>query len=147
MDMHCFIWLANYYCKFVNRFANLAAPLTALCSPLGSFHWGQMEQCSFDTLKRALTAAPVLQVWDSSLAMLLITDASKLAVGSILEQPDDQGAWHPVAYESRKLTILERSYPPHSLELLAVVHSLSAFHLYLLDNHSSFKQTTPASSG
>ena len=54
-------------------------------------------------------------------------------MGSILEQPNNQGAWHPVAYESTKLTILEHSYPPHSLELLAVVHSLRAFHQYLLD--------------
>ena len=92
-----------------------------------------MEQCSFDTLKRALTAALVLLVWDSSRTTRLITNSSELAVGSILEQPDNQGAWHPVAFESRKLTIQERSYPPHCLELLAVVHSLCAFRLYLLD--------------
>ncbi len=41
-----------------------------------------------------------------------------------LEQPDDAGAFHPVAFESRKLTLPERSYPPHLLELLAVVHAL-----------------------
>ena len=80
-----------------------------------------------------LTAALVLWVWDSSQATLLITYASKLAVGSILEQPNYQGAWHPVAYESCKLTILERSCPPHSLELLGVVHSLCSFCLYILD--------------
>ena len=131
--MRLFVGLANYYSKFVDRLANLAAPLTALCSPRPSFHWGKMEQSSFDALKRALTAALVLRVWDSSLAMWLITDASKLAVGSILEPPDDQGAWHPVAFESRKLTIQEHSYPPHCLELLAVVHSLCAFRQYLLD--------------
>jgi len=132
-DVRRFVGLANYYRKFVDRFANLAAPLTALCSPRARFHWGETEQRSFDALKRALTAAPVLRVWDSSRATRLITDASELAVGSILEQPDDQGAWHPVAFESRKLTIQERSYPPHRLELLAVVHSLRAFRPYLLD--------------
>ena len=90
--MRRFVGLANYYSKFVNRFANLAAPLTALCSPRARFHWGATEQRSFNTLKRALTAAPVLRVWDSSGATRLITDASELAVGSILEQPDNQGA-------------------------------------------------------
>ena len=97
-DVHSFIRLANYYCKFVDRFANLAAPLTALCSPRASFHWGEKEQLSFDALKCTLTAAPVLQV-HSSRATRLITNASELAVGSILEQPDDQGAWHLVAFE------------------------------------------------
>ena len=112
-DVCHFIRLANYYCKFVDRFANLAALLTIRCSPRARFHWGEMEQHSFNALKRASTAAQVLLVWDSSRATRLITDASKLAVGSILEQPDDQGAWHPVAYESSKLTIPECSYPPH----------------------------------
>ena len=42
------------------------------------------------------------------------------------EQPDDAGAFHSVAFVSRKLTQPERSYPPHLLELLAVVHALKA---------------------
>ena len=76
MDVCRFVRLANFYRKFVDRFANLTAPLTTLCSPRACFHWGETEQRSFDAIKRALTAAPVLQVWDSSLATLLITDAS-----------------------------------------------------------------------
>ena len=56
-------------------------------------------------------------------------------MSAILEQPDDAGAFHPVAFESRKLTQPERSYPPHLFELLAVVHALKAPSLrpYLLD--------------
>ena len=50
----------------------------------------------------------------------LLTDASELAVSAILEHPDDAGAFHSVAFESRKLTQPERSYPPHLLELLAL---------------------------
>ena len=44
-------------------------------------------------------------------------------MSAILEQPDYSGAFHPVAFESRKLTQPERSYPPHLLELLAVMRS------------------------
>ena len=40
------------------------------------------------------------------------------------------GSAPPVASESRKLTQPERSYPPHLLELLAVVHTAQ---LYLPD--------------
>ena len=63
----------------------------------------------------------------------LLTDASQLAVSAILEQPDDAGVYHPVAIESRKLTPPERLYPPHLLELLAVVHALKTLRPYLLD--------------
>jgi len=128
-----FVGLANYYRKFVLRFSTLAAPLTTLCSPRARFTWGPAEQQSFDALKAALTSAPVLRVWDPARPTRLITDASELAVSAILEQPDDAGAFHPVAFESRKLTQPERAYPPHLLELLAVVHALKALRPYLLD--------------
>ena len=78
-------------------------------------------------------------MWDSSRATRLITDAAELDVGSILEQPDDQGA-----FESRKLTIQERSYPPHRLELLAVVQTSARISW---TSNSSSTRTTPASSG
>ena len=72
-------------------------------------------------------------VWDPARPTRLLTGASKLAVSAILEQPADAGAFHPVAFESRKLTQPGRSYPPHLLELLAVVHALKALRPYLLD--------------
>ncbi len=77
-------------------------------------------------------------------------------MSAILEQPDDAGAFHPVAFEShkltqperaesRKLTQPERAYPPHLLELLAVVHALKALRTYLLDK--SFELHTDNASG
>ena len=132
-DVRRFVGLANYYRKFVQRFSSLAAPLTALCSPRAQFLWGAAEQASFDALKVALTSAPVLRVWDPARPTRLLTDASELAVSAILEQPDDAGVFHPVAFESRKLTQPERQYPPHLLELLAVVHALKTLRPYLLD--------------
>ena len=131
--MRRFVGLANYYRKFVLRFTALAAPHTALCNSRARFNWGAAEQRSFDALKAALTSAPVLRVWDPARPTRLLTDASELAVSTILEQPDDAGVFHPIAFESSKLTLPERSYPPHLLELLAVVHALKTLRPYLLD--------------
>ena len=75
----------------------------------------------------------MLRVWDPARPTRLLSDASELAVSAILEQPDDAGEFHPVAFESRKLTSPERSYPPHLLELLAVVHALKTLLPYLRD--------------
>ena len=132
-DVRRFVGLANYYRKFVRHFSALAAPLTTLCSPRARFTWGDAEQRSFDALKAALTSAPVLRVWDPARPTRLLTDASELAVSAILEQPDDAGEFHPVAFESRKLTSPELSSPPHQLELLAMVHALKTLRPYLLD--------------
>ncbi len=95
-DISRFVGLANYCSKFVLQFTAYAAPLTALCSPRATFHWGPAEQESFNALKAALVSAPVLQVWGPALPTCLLTDT---AVSAILEQPDDTGAYHPVAFE------------------------------------------------
>ena len=87
------------------------------------------EQKTFGALKAALTPAPALRVWDPPRPTRLLTDASELAVSAILEQRDDAGAFHPVAFESRKPTQPERSHPPHLLELLAAVSALKTLHV------------------
>ena len=131
-EVRRFTGLANYYRRFVEGYAEVAAPLTALGSPTARFAWSPAAQASFDALKLALSTAPVLRTFDPRRRAVLTTDASGLAVAAILTQPDDEGHQHPVAYESRKLTVAERNYPAHVLELLAVVHALRVFKHYLL---------------
>ena len=131
-EVRRFTGLANYYRRFVEGYAELAAPLTALGSPTARFAWSPAAQASFDALKLALSSAPVLRTFDPTRRAVLTTDASGVAVAAILTQPDDEGFQHPVAYESRKLTAAERNYPAHVLELLAVVHALRVFKHYLL---------------
>ena len=131
-EVRRFTGLANYYRRFVEGYAEIAAPLTALGSPTARFAWSPAAQASFDALKLALSSAPVLRTFDPGRRAVLTTDASGLAVAAILTQPDDEGRQHPVAYESRKLTVAERNYPAHVLELLAVVHALRVFKHYLL---------------
>ena len=45
---------------------------------------------------------------------------------------DAEGNHWPVAFESRRLTAAEQTYPARNLELLAVVHALRVWLHYLL---------------
>ena len=135
-EVRRFVGLANYYRRFVEGYAELAAPLTALGSPNARFEWTATAQTSFEALKHALSTAPVLRTFDPARRAVLTTDASGIAVAAILTQPDDAGHQHPIAYESRKLTATERAYPAHTLELLAVVHALRVFKHYLLGSNA-----------
>ena len=99
-DVSCFAGLANHNRKLGLRLS--AAPLTALCSPRATFTWGPQQ--GFDALKAAPTLATVLCVKEPGRPTRLLTEASELAVSAILEQPDYAGAFHPVAFESRKYT-------------------------------------------
>jgi hypothetical protein len=50
----------------VEGYAEIVAPLTALGGPAARFVWSPDAQASFDTLKRALSSAPVLRTFDPS---------------------------------------------------------------------------------
>ncbi len=96
-EVRRFTGLANYYRRFVEGYAEVAAPLTALGSPTARFVWTTATQTSFDALKLALSSAPVLRTFDPTRRAALTTDASNIAVAAILAQPDDEGHRHPVA--------------------------------------------------
>lgn len=56
-------------------------------------------------------------------------DASNSAIGGVLVQEG-----HPVAFESRRLNDAERRYSVHKREMLAVVHCLRVWRVYLLSS-------------
>ena len=98
-EVRRFTGLANYYRRFVEGYAEVAAPLTALGSPTARFTWTAETQASFDALKLALSSALVLGTFDPARRAVLTTDASNIAIAAILAQLDDEGHQHSVAYE------------------------------------------------
>lgn len=130
-EVRGFLGLANFYHKFVDKFAHRAAPLTDLLRKDQDFQWAESQEQAFQDLKQALVAAPVLRVADPKLDFILHTDASGFAVGAVLSQEDGRGL-RPVAFASRKLNSAEQNYAVHELELLAIMHALRTWRHYLL---------------
>ena len=52
VKLHRFVGLSNYYRRFVDGYADIAAQLTRLWGPHSHWHWGPAEQASFDCLTR-----------------------------------------------------------------------------------------------
>ena len=96
------------------------------------------EQCqqSFDTLKDALTSAPVLAYPDYSKPFILETDASLKGLGAVLSQRGEDNEVRVVAYASRSLRPSERSmrdYSSAKIELMALKWAVcEKFKNYLL---------------
>ena len=63
-EVRRFCGLANYYRRFVPTYSEVAAPLTALCSPAARWRWGMQEATSFMALRELLSVAPVLRTFD-----------------------------------------------------------------------------------
>lgn len=130
-----FLGLTNFYHQYIDHYADLALPLTALLGSDTPFVWTQAQQGAFEALKTAVTTAPVLRIFDPALSTAVETDASGFAIGAVLFQIDSNGVSRPVAFTSRKLSQAEQNYPTHEQELLAVVHALKTWRYYLDGSH------------
>ncbi|MGI9458903.1 MAG: RNase H-like domain-containing protein, partial [Pirellulales bacterium] len=131
-EVKSFMGLASYYRRFVQGFAKIADPLHLLLRKNHPFQWKPAQESAFQALKKALTSAPILRFPDFTKTFYLYTDASKLGIGAVLSQLDDDGHDHPVMYLSRTLKPAEKSYPTIEWEALAVVWSVKTLRHYLL---------------
>ena len=126
-QIRSFIGLAGFYRQFIRDFSKIAQPLTSLLKKDASFTWNDEQQKAFDTLKQALTTAPILAFPNFNKEFILYTDASNIGIGAVLMQNDEQGKSRAIAYASRLLNSAERNYSVTNREALAVVWALRHF--------------------
>jgi hypothetical protein len=130
-DIKSFLGLLNYYRRFVDNFAKIAKPLTALLKKDVIFKRSDKCEEAFSELKRVLTSPPLLVYpdWEKG-NFNLMTDASQFAIGAVLSQgevPRDKS----IAYASRTLNQAEVNYSVIQKELLAIVWAVKYFRPYL----------------
>ena len=139
--------LAKFYRRFVKGFGAIAKPLTDLTKKAIEFKWEAREEAAFKALKKALTMAPILQVFDEEKPHEVWVDALDYAVGATLVQPSNNGkTWLPVEYLSQAVgsgTKL-RCYQPRiccyleHAEALATLSSGRA-HFIVRSDHASLR--------
>ena len=127
-----FLGLASYYRRFIKNFAAIARPLHDQTKTTKKIPWTQETTDSFEHLKKLLTTAPILVRPNFKKPFILVTDASKLGLGCILTQLDENGYEHPIIYASRSLKSNESNYASTKLECLAVIWAVKLFRPYLL---------------
>ena len=80
-------------------------------------------------------SAQVLTYPDPNKEYLCKTDVSKLRLGVVLSQKQQDGRYHPVAFGSRTLHCVEVNYHSTKLEFLTMKWSIEHFQTYLLGHH------------
>ena len=125
-----FMGLASYYRRFVQGFAQVAAPLNALTEKTKTWEWTAECNGAFLELKKRLVSAPILVMPCFYHKFILDTDASGEGLGAVLSQSVD-GQERVVAYASKTLSKTERRYCATRRELLAVVWATQHFQPYL----------------
>ncbi|XP_062864418.1 uncharacterized protein LOC134326144 [Trichomycterus rosablanca] len=149
-ELRSLLGFASYYRRFVDGFANMAAPLHRLVSQLVGTRkkgktpniplvdrWDLEWEEAFERLKTALISAPVLAYADFQKPFILEIDASHCGLGAVLSQ-EQEGQRRPVAFASRSLKPTERNmnnYSSMKLEFVALKWAVTEkFRKYLLGN-------------
>jgi len=130
-ELRGFLGLAGYYRRFIADFASMAKPLHAMTGKGKKFCWTPEAGEAFQTLKGALTSAPVLVMPTDSDELVVDADASFGAIGCVLSQRQE-GQEKVIAYASRCLDRREVNYCVTRKELLSIVYSLRHWKQYLL---------------
>jgi len=120
-----FLGFTNFYCRFIQGFSHLARPLFDLTRKDTEWRWVAEEQSAFNSLKERITTAPILSLPDNSRPFRIEADSSDFTTSAVLSQqlPEDN-KWHPVAFLSKSLSLVERNYEIHDKEMLAIVRAL-----------------------
>ena len=142
-DVRSFLGLASYYRKFIKGFSQLAKPMTYLTRDKVTCRWGDAEANSFKALKVAMATAPILRLPDFDKQFVVMTDASDVAVGAILEHDFGSGL-QPIAFASRKLSATEIRYSAYEREMLGIVWALGQWKHYFQGPHPIIIQTDHA---
>lgn len=134
-----FLGMLNFYRRFLPQAAKIQAPLNALLAG-GSLKASHPVDITGDTLvafeqcKENLSNAALLSHPDCNAKLALVTDASDLAMGAVVQQLKD-GEWQPLAFFSRKLSPCQQKYSPYDRELLAIYESIKYFRHMLEARH------------
>ena len=115
---------------YICGFRMLATPLNVLvahCMKGGKFYWNDEHEAAFNALVDAVCTAPVLRQPRFEDQFMIDCDASAYAIGTILQQGDEKGKLHPIAFLSQTLNAMQQNWDIYDKELFAVVHALATW--------------------
>jgi len=83
-EVQKFLGLANYYRRFIENFARIAALLHVLVRKEQKWKWEREQEEAFKKLKTVFTTEPVLAIPDINRKMRVEADASDYTTGGVL---------------------------------------------------------------
>eukprot|EP00804_Cyclotella_cryptica_P020531 CCRYP_003381-RA/>CCRYP_003381-RA protein AED:0.33 eAED:0.44 QI:0/0/0/1/0/0/3/0/548 len=127
--------MVQYYRDIWARHSEVLAPLTNLVGECGHtkvtranktkkkrWHWDDIHQQAFDTLKATIARDVTLAYPDYSQGFEIYTDSSKSQLGAVITQNN-----RPLEFFSRKLSQVQQKYSVTKQELLVIVETLKEF--------------------
>lgn len=130
-----FLGKVNFYRKFIPNSVSVLEPFHNLLRKNVPFSWSLECQTSFDNVKKLLTSAPILAVFDRTKPVFIFTDASGMGIGAVLKQTQSDGSQKPVAYFSKRLSDAQRKKKAIYIESLAIREAIRYWRYWLIGRH------------
>jgi len=126
--LRSFLGLVNYCRRFIPHLSETLAVLTDMSSgpKKQRLTWSKEAETAFDKIRTDILKSISLRYPDSSLPLILTTDASNIAVGAALSQIRD-GRPEPLEFFSHKLSGAQTRYSTFDRELLGLFLSVKHF--------------------
>ena len=118
--------MVHFLSMFCPKLQKLLKPKYDLTRKGRHFIWGKEQQEAFEEIKRRLVKAPVLHMPNCDGRFHLYSDTSKFAAGSTLYQIQN-GKPKLIAYASKRLPEVVRSYSVTELELCGLAINIASF--------------------
>lgn len=137
-EVQSFLGFCNFYRTFLPEFGRVVRPLQKLTVQGRWHHLEDLELEAFEKVKALLLNDTLLRHYSPFKKTRMETDASDGVVAGVLNQLQDNGQWHPVAFFSKTMQPAEMRYEIHDKEMLAIIRSLNEWRSLLIG-----LQTTP----
>ncbi len=131
-ELQSLLGMLNFLTRHIPDRSENLEPLYALLRKDVPFHWGNAQDEAFSYIKKTLSAAPVLAIYDKAKPLTVSCDASSYGLGAVLLQMDENQIPHPISFISRTLNKAEQRYAQIEKELLAIAWACDKFDRYLV---------------
>ena len=97
--------------------------------------WTIKAKQSFESIKQALTKAPVLISPDYTKDFIIFSFASEHTIATVLLQKNNQGFEQPIEFFCKSLRDASLKYNIMEKQALALVKAIKDFRVYILHSH------------
>ncbi|MBW0516612.1 hypothetical protein O181_056327 [Austropuccinia psidii MF-1] len=129
-----FLGFAGYYRQHIKDFSSIARPLYKLSDKDTVFEMTVDTVKVFESLREALTTAPLLLIPDFKLPFKFYIDASEDGLGAAIHQVqiiNDKPVERPICFISRQIKPTEARYGASQMECLCPVWDLEKLNYFL----------------
>ncbi|MBW0555748.1 hypothetical protein O181_095463 [Austropuccinia psidii MF-1] len=133
-EIQSFLGFEGYYRQDIKDFASIARPLYKLCDNDTVLEMTVDRVKAFESLRQALTTAPLLLMQDFKLPFKHYIDSSGDGLGAALHQVNiinDKPVEGPICFISRKIKPTEARYGAIQMECLCIVLALEKLNYFL----------------